>query len=101
MTFDRSLIVRTRRIALLATAAAMLAPRPSRRQRPLPSPQRAKPAAPAAPAQPAPQPSLPARARRADGPSVVQVKPEPSQSDWLKVCGKDPGLGQGDLLHDT
>ena len=25
------------------------------------------------------------------GPTLVQVKPEPSQTDWTKVCGKDPG----------
>ncbi len=28
------------------------------------------------------------------GPTVVQVKPEPSQPDWVKVCGKDQGSGK-------
>ena len=27
------------------------------------------------------------------GPLVVQVKPEPSQAEWTKVCGKDPSGG--------
>ena len=39
---------------------------------------------PAQPAQPAQQPP----AQNA-GPTVVQVKPEPSQTAWTKVCGKD------------
>ncbi|MBS7695662.1 MULTISPECIES: invasion associated locus B family protein [unclassified Chelatococcus] len=34
------------------------------------------------PAQQAPQ--------QQGGPTLVQVKPEPSQTDWTKVCGKDP-----------
>ncbi len=25
------------------------------------------------------------------GPTVVQVRPEPSQTEWTKVCGRDPG----------
>ncbi|MFC0283343.1 invasion associated locus B family protein [Camelimonas abortus] len=28
------------------------------------------------------------------GPVVVSVKPEPSQADWTKVCGKDPVAGR-------
>jgi invasion protein IalB len=58
-------------------------------------------AAPAKPAAPAPAPAAPAaapaqapaadpNAAPATGPTVVQVKPEPSQPDWTKVCGKDP-----------
>lgn len=47
-----------------------------------------KPAAPAAPA--APQ-AAPQQGQQAAGPTLVQVKPEPSQTDWLKVCGEDPG----------
>lgn len=43
-----------------------------------------RPAAP--PAQPA-QP--PAGQAAPTGPTVVQVKPEPSQTSWTKVCGKD------------
>lgn len=49
-----------------------------------------KPAQPAQPAQPAPQ-GQPAQAGQpaATGPTIIQVKPEPSQTDWTKVCGKD------------
>ena len=43
-----------------------------------------QPQRPTQPAQPAqPQQQAPAG-------TVVQVKPEPSQADWTKVCGKDP-----------
>lgn len=42
------------------------------------------PAAPAPAQQPAPQ-------AQNTGPLLVAVKPEPSQADWTKVCGKDPG----------
>jgi invasion protein IalB len=43
------------------------------------------------PAQPAPQqPAQPPAGQAAPaGPTVVQVKPEPSQTSWTKVCGKD------------
>lgn len=54
-----------------------------------------------APAQPraqqqrpaAQQPAAPAQQQgdQGTGPTVVQVKPEPSQPDWTKVCGKDQG----------
>src|SRR6476620_8021156 len=92
MTFDRSPIVRMRRIAYLATAGAMLVTSALAQTTPAPKPPAAKPAPPAAPVQPgAPQPGAPAAQT---GPSVVQVKPEPSQSDWLKVCGKDPSAGK-------
>jgi invasion protein IalB len=51
-----------------------------------------KPAQPAQPAQPTPQ-GQPAQAgqQAGTGPTIVQVKPEPSQTDWTKVCGKDQG----------
>ncbi len=52
----------------------------------------ARPAAPA-PAQPAPQPNVQGQQAQSSGPQVVQVKAEPSQPDWTKVCGKDPGNG--------
>ncbi|MGL4729750.1 MAG: invasion associated locus B family protein [Bosea sp. (in: a-proteobacteria)] len=44
-----------------------------------------------APAQPAPAPAqqAPAAAAQPAGPTIVQVKPEPSQTEWTKVCGKD------------
>ncbi len=49
-----------------------------------------RPAAPAAPA--APAPGQPAQAQQQNsGPMIVQVKAEPSQPDWTKVCGKDQG----------
>ena len=44
---------------------------------------------PAQPAQPAQQPAAPQGGQAAAGPTVVQVKPEPSQTNWTKVCGKD------------
>jgi invasion protein IalB len=60
----------------LGAAAPALAQQTPRQQRP------------AQPAQPAPQ-AAPAQPQAAAG-TVVQVKPEPSQPDWTKVCGKDP-----------
>ena len=43
------------------------------------------------PAAPAQQPAAPGQqpGAAANGPTVVQVKPEPSQTSWTKVCGKD------------
>ena len=57
--------------------------------------QRPRPAAPqAAPAQPAPAaPANQQGQQAATGPMLVQVKAEPSQAEWTKVCGKDPGNG--------
>jgi invasion protein IalB len=46
---------------------------------------------PAAPAQAAP--AAPQAQQQPAGPTVVQVKPEPSQTDWTKVCGKDQAQG--------
>src|SRR5690606_16760543 len=37
--------------------------------------------------QPAPQ--QPQQPQQQQGPTIVQVKPEPSQTDWTKVCGQD------------
>ena len=55
---------------------------------------------PAQPAQPAQQPAQPAQPaqqqgqqQQQTGPLLVQVKPEPSQTEWTKVCGKDPAAG--------
>ena len=48
-----------------------------------------KPAAPK-PAQPAPQPAPQA----APAPAANQVNLQPSQSDWTKVCGKDPSTNK-------
>jgi invasion protein IalB len=57
-------------------------------------PQQTRPQRPAQPAQPAPAQTAPAaqpQAQQGQAPAatVVQVKPEPSQADWTKVCGKD------------
>jgi invasion protein IalB len=60
-------------LALSPVAAFAQAQRPA--QRPA--------AQPAQPAQP------PAGQAAPTGPTVVQVKPEPSQTSWTKVCGKD------------
>jgi invasion protein IalB len=45
-----------------------------------------KPTTPARPIQAAPAQNAPAQPT---GPTIVQVKPESSQPDWVKVCGKD------------
>ena len=81
-------------MALVLSASPILAqtapstPAQPRQQQPRP----AAPA-PAAPAVPAPSPAAPAQqpqaAQQNTGPTVVQVKAEPSQPDWTKVCGKD------------
>ena len=39
-------------------------------------------------------PAQPASPPAQQGPTVVQVKPEPCQPDWVKVCGKDQGSGR-------
>jgi invasion protein IalB len=74
----------------LATAMALLVSAPVLAQT---APAQPKPAAPAprtAPAQqqPAPQ-AQPQQQQQQTGPMVVQVKAEPSQPEWTKVCGKD------------
>ncbi len=74
----------------LATALALLVSAPVLAQ----TAPAQRPAAPAArPAAPAQQPAAPAQpaqgAQQQTGPMVVQVKAEPSQPEWTKVCGKD------------
>ena len=78
---------------LAQTAPAQTAPaQTAPAQRPAaPAAQPARPAAPAA--QPA-RPAAPAQAQGAQpqqnaGPTVVQVKAEPSQPEWTNVCGTD------------
>src|SRR5262249_51807642 len=69
-------------LALAAPASAQPKPAP----RPAPAP------APAAPAPAAPAPAAPGAAPAPVSPAaggLVQLKPEPSQPDWVKVCGKD------------
>lgn len=75
-----------RSLALVLGAAVALAPFSALAQQPQ------RPASrPAQPAQPAPaQPPAQGQGQAAStGPTVVQVKPEPSQTNWTKVCGKD------------
>ncbi|EIM28920.1 invasion associated locus B family protein [Microvirga lotononidis] len=70
----------------LATALALLVSAPVLAQT-APAP---KPAAPATrPAAPAQQPAQGGAQQQNAGPTVVQVKAEPSQPEWTKVCGKD------------
>ncbi len=68
-------------VALLGAAPlaqAQQAPKPAQPPAAAPKPPAGAPAAAPAPAAP-------------EGPIAVAVKPEPSQANWLKVCGKDPG----------
>jgi invasion protein IalB len=84
--------------AMLAAPAAVVAQ--DQPAQPAPRQQPRRPAAPPAQAQPAPapaptpqaSPAAPGAAQQAGqaGSTVVQVKAEPSQPDWTKVCGKDP-----------
>ncbi len=61
---------------------------PAPRQRP-PAQQPAQPPAQQPPA-PAAQQGQQGQQAQNTGPLLVQVKPEPSQAEWTKVCGKDP-----------
>jgi invasion protein IalB len=74
-------------LALSTAAFAQQTPAPRAPRAPAAKPAAPAPAAPTAPAAPA---QAPAADAAANGPTVVQVKPEPSQTDWTKVCGKDP-----------
>lgn len=81
-------------VAVAVVSGAALAQgtpaRPAQAPRPA-QPAPAAPAAPAAPGAPQGQPGgAPGGAQQPAGPTVVQVKAEPSQPDWTKVCGKDP-----------
>jgi invasion protein IalB len=84
--------------ALLGAGIAALALAAPAWAQPKPAPRPAAPApaapAPAAPAPAAPAPAAPGGAPAAGGnPAAggpVALKPEPSQPDWVKVCGKDP-----------
>ncbi len=75
---------RTARSLALASAAIMMAVVPVLAQQPATP----RPATPPAQAPRPAQPAAPAAA--APGPNIVAVKPEPSQTTWTKVCGKDP-----------
>ncbi|HEX2726315.1 MAG TPA: invasion associated locus B family protein, partial [Beijerinckiaceae bacterium] len=83
----------------IGLVAPAIAQQPAQQQQPRPAQQRpAQPAQPATGQRPAaPQPAQPApqaqQQQQPAGPTVVQVKPEPSQTDWTKVCGKDQAAG--------
>ena len=70
--------------AVFAPALVVAQQQPQRPHRP--APQAPQPQGPQASPQ---MPGQPAQQGQAGGPTVVQVKPEPSQTDWTKVCGKD------------
>ena len=83
---------------LVAALALVLGAAPALAQNPAPTPvqPRPRPAAPAPAAPAAPAPAAPAAGAppaAPTGPTVVQVKAEPSQPEWTKVCGKDQGNG--------
>lgn len=75
-------------LLLSAPVLAQTAPRPATPAAPAAPATQPKPAAPAAPAA-TPAPAQPGQAQQGTGPMVVQVKAEPSQPEWTKVCGKD------------
>jgi invasion protein IalB len=79
----------------LAAALFMASVLPAVAQQAQPRPAPPRPATPA-PAVPAPG----AAQQQNAGPTVVQVKPEPSQTEWTKVCGKDPG-NQREICYTT
>ena len=78
-------------VGLAVSAFAALAPSAALAQA-TPAPKRPAAQQPAAPAPAAPQGPAGQQQGQAQstGPLVVQVKAEPSQAEWTKVCGKDP-----------
>jgi invasion protein IalB len=95
----------TSRLFLLAATAglgACLAAMPAAAQQaPAQRPAQRPAQQPAQPAQPAQQaPAGAAQQQQQTGPMVVQVKSEPSQTDWTKVCGKDPS-GAAEICYTT
>lgn len=85
-------------VAAAAMGASALLPLAASAQQAQPQQQPRRPAAqqPAAPAQQPAAPAAPAAGAAQQpnaGPTIVQVKPEPSQTDWTKVCGKDQAAG--------
>jgi invasion protein IalB len=71
--------------AALAPSAALAQAAPAAKR---PAAQQPATPAPAAPQAPAGQQQ--GQQAQSTGPLVVQVKAEPSQAEWTKVCGKDP-----------
>jgi invasion protein IalB len=93
--------------ALLVSAgfsAAALSGAALAQAQPQPKPKPGAPAAPApAPAPAQAQPTQPAQggmAQQQTGPQTVNVKSEPSQTEWTKVCGKDQNSGT-DVCYTT
>jgi invasion protein IalB len=76
-------------VGLAVSALAALAPSAALAQAQK-RPAAQQPAAPAPTAPQAPAAQQQGQQAQSTGPLVVQVKPEPSQTDWTKVCGKDP-----------
>ncbi len=62
---------------VLASLTAAVAQQPQRR------PSSARPSSRAQPAPAAPP---------AEPPQIVELKGEPTQKDWIKICGKDPSV---------
>jgi invasion protein IalB len=87
-------------VSALAALSLLAAPTLALAQQPAQQPQR--PAGQGAPArQPAaPAQTPPAAAAQPTGPTIVQVRPEPSQTEWTKVCGRDPG-NQREICYTT
>lgn len=79
-------------MVLVLSASPLLAqttPAPAPTAPAQPRAQQSRPAAPAAPGQQPQAAQQSQAAQQNTGPTVVQVKAEPSQPDWTKVCGKD------------
>lgn len=82
--FSAIRIVRMAAPIALASVAAIAATSPSVAQTP------ARPSRPAAQPAPAQQQNAQGQANP-NAPTIVQVKAEPTQAEWTKSCGKDPG----------
>ncbi|WP_132253689.1 invasion associated locus B family protein [Methylobacterium segetis] len=100
MFFANSQARLTRKAAFLALAGSLVAGPALAQAQPKgkPAPAAPAPAAPA-PAAPTQAPQTPA-AQQQTGPQIINVKSEPSQADWTKVCGKDQGSGT-DVCYTT
>ncbi|GJE08120.1 MULTISPECIES: invasion associated locus B family protein [Methylobacterium] len=80
-------------LAIVALTGPAFAQQPKKPAAPAPAPAPAQ----QQPAAPAPGTQTPAAQT---GPQVINVKSEPSQADWTKVCGKDQGSGT-DVCYTT
>lgn len=90
-------------LALAGLGTGLAAPALAQGKKPA-APAPAATPAPAAPA--APAPANPAQAQQGmaaqqqNGPQIINVKSEPSQAEWTKVCGKDQASGT-DICYTT